>query len=189
MGKSIAIPLGIGAVLLGVILSLAWISRKRPLATGDRAPSVILPSVSSVSFPIRAGGGHVMVVNFWATWCPPCVEEAPGLEEFATRMKPLGVRVVGVSVDQNLSELTNFIMSDHLTYPILRDPGQMVAARWGTTKFPETYIFDRHGRLADKIVGATDWNSPGMIQFVTALVDWKQSVISQKAATSGAGNW
>ncbi|MGH9358089.1 MAG: TlpA family protein disulfide reductase [Terriglobia bacterium] len=186
MGKRIAIPLSIGVVALGVILSLVWISRKHPLETGDRPPSVTLAAVNAVSFPIHAGGGHVVIVNFWASWCPPCVEETPGLEKFATRMKPLGVRVIGVSVDQNLAQLTNFITSYHLTYPILRDPGQTLAARWGTHKFPETYIFDRNGRLADKVIGATDWTSPGMIEFVTALVDWSRAVAPQQAAAS---NW
>jgi len=102
-------------------------------------------------------------------------------------MRPLGVRVIGVSVDQDLSQLTNFIASYHLTYPILRDPNQTLAARWGTYKFPETYIFDRDGRLADKVIGATDWNDPNMIQFVTALVDWNRAGVPQQAAA--AGNW
>ena len=186
MSKSTAILLAAGAVLLGVFLSLGWIRGNYPLETGDHAPSVALPAVNSVSFPIHAGGGRVVIVNFWASWCPPCVEETPSLESFTARMKPLGVRVIGVSVDQNLSQLTSFIAAYHLTYPILRDPNQALAARWGTYKFPETYIFDRDGRLADKVIGATDWNAPGMIRFVTALVDWKQAGAPQKAA---AGNW
>ncbi|MGH9357379.1 MAG: TlpA family protein disulfide reductase [Terriglobia bacterium] len=187
MGKWIAIPLGIGIVVLVAFLSLAWIRGKRPLETGDRAPRVALPALNSVSFPIHTGSGRVVIVNFWASWCPPCVEETPSLEKFAARMKPLGVRVVGVSVDQDLSQLTNFIASYRLTYPILRDPNQALAARWGTYKFPETYIFDRDGRLADKVIGATDWDSPSMIQFVTALVDWNKAGAPQQAAA--ASNW
>jgi len=186
MSKSIAIPLAAGAVVLGALLSLAWIRRDRPLETGDRAPGAILPAVNSVSFPIHAGDGHVVIVNFWATWCPPCVEETPSLETFATRMRPLGVRVIGVSVDQDITQLTNFISRYHLTYPVLRDPNQALAARWGTYKFPETYIFDRDGRLADKVIGATDWNDASMIQFVTALADWNRAGAHQQAA---AGNW
>jgi len=186
MSKSITIPLAAGALVLGVLLSLGWIRGNRPLETGDRAPAATLPAVNSVSFPIHAGDGRVVIVNFWATWCPPCVEETPSLESFAARMRPLGVRVIGVSVDQDLSQLTNFIASYHLTYPILRDPNQAFAARWGTYKFPETYIFDRDGRLADKVIGATDWNDPNMIQFVTALVDWNRAGAPQQAA---AGNW
>lgn len=102
-------------------------------------------------------------------------------------MQPLGVRVIGVSVDQDLPSLQKFISGYGITYPILRDPYQALAGRFGTHMFPETYIFDRDGRLADKIIGATDWTDPEMIQFVQDLNHWPPTTAAKTA--SAPGNW
>lgn len=187
--KSLWLKLGIVAVVLGCVLAFVWgRGGTKVLAVGNRAPNFTLRQVNAGTFTLRDGGHHVTLVNFWATWCPPCVEEAPSLEKFARQMRPQGVRVVGVSVDQNLPDLQKFIASYHLTFPIVRDPNQALAGRFGTHMFPETYIFDRDGRLADKIIGATDWEDPHMIQFVEALVHWPPAGVAESAAaTSGGG--
>ncbi|MGH9326682.1 MAG: TlpA family protein disulfide reductase [Terriglobia bacterium] len=184
MSKSLWIECGIIAVLVGVVISLVWGRANHPLRTGDKAPGFTLQQVNASSFSFRDRGHDVVLVNFWATWCPPCVEEAPSLEKFAQQMKPLGIRVIGVSVDQNLAALQKFVAGYHLTYSILRDPNQSLAARFGTFKFPETYIFGRDGRLVDKIIGATDWEDPRMSQFISALADWKSAPRPQKAAAA-----
>jgi peroxiredoxin len=182
------IEAGIACAVVGAILFLVFRRAPHPLQVGARMPELTLPEMDSGTFSAREDRGRVVLVNFWATWCPPCVMEAPSLEKFAARMRPFGVRVVGVSVDQSLPDLTKFISSYHLTYPILRDPYQRVSSHFGTYKFPETYIFDRDGRLAEKIIGATDWDDPRMTRFVEALVHWPPPSSSgeEKAA---AGNW
>ncbi len=184
MSKSLWIMCGMVAVLAGVVISFVRGRSPRPLRTGDNAPVFTLQRVDSSSFSFRDSNHDVVLVNFWATWCPPCVEETPSLEKFAQRMKPLGVRVIGVSVDQNRAALQKFVADYHLTYSILRDPNQGLAARFGTYKFPETYIFGRNGRLVDKIIGAADWEDPRMTWFIDALVDWKTAPASPKAAAA-----
>ena len=109
------------------------------------------------------------MLNFWATWCPPCVEETPSLERFAEKAKPLGVVVLGVSVDTDLEALQKFVADYHLTFPIARDPSRALPARYGTFQFPETYILDRNGRVAEKIISNDDWDDPRMLSFVEAL--------------------
>lgn len=173
-------------VALAVILLLIFSRGPRKLQAGERAPDFTLEKVTSGAFSLREDRGHVVLVNFWASWCPPCVAEAPSLEKFAQQMRPLGVRVIGVSVDQNLSELQKFIAKYHLTYPILRDPNQRTMRRFGTYKIPETYILDRKGRLADKIISDTDWEDPRMIRFVDALVHWPPLNVSRESATDSA---
>lgn len=177
---------GVACVALGGLLFLLLRQTVYPLQVGARIPQVTLKELDSGAFSLREARGHVVLVNFWATWCPPCVMEAPSLEKFAEQVRPLGVRVLGVSVDQDLHDLTKFVSDYHLTYPILRDPYQSAASRFGTHLFPETYIFDRHGRLADKIIGATDWEDPRMIRFVEALVHWPLQSREQEPA---AGDW
>lgn len=175
------------AIIVGGAITLRARREQRPLATGDRVPSFTLQQASAGTLSFADSGHHVTLINFWATWCPPCVMEAPSLEKFAQQMRPLGVRVIGVSVDQNLPALQKFISRYGVTYSILRDPNQTLAGRFGTHMFPETYIFDSNGRLADKIIGATDWTDPEMIKFVQDLVRWPSATPSKAAAAPG--NW
>jgi cytochrome c biogenesis protein CcmG, thiol:disulfide interchange protein DsbE len=163
------------AVVVLVLLGAAafyWGHRRDTAAgvqIGDPAPEFTLPTLGRGAISLAGFPRQVVVLNFWATWCPPCVAEAPSLEKFSVETKPLGVTVIGVSVDQDPAALEKFIADYHLTFPIARDPEQQLAWRFGTFKFPETYIIDRNGRVAEKIVGAVDWQDPRMIAFVSKL--------------------
>lgn len=174
------------AVALGILALALRPKAAGAVAVGESVPAFSVPLIpadasdlpvvndhvaSDISqfADLRNYRGQVLVLNFWATWCPPCVEEAPSLENFARKVRPLGVEVLGVSVDQNASALAGFVVKYHLTYPVGRDPEQRLAGRYGTFKFPETYIIDRDGHLAEKIIGATDWDDPRMLTFVREL--------------------
>jgi cytochrome c biogenesis protein CcmG/thiol:disulfide interchange protein DsbE len=158
--------------------------RNHPLQVGDAAPNfTVARFVSPAGRPDEPSGKtdpqvairlsdyrhRVVLVNFWAAWCPPCVEEAPSLENFAEQTQPLGVTVIGVSVDQDTTLLQKFLDQHPTSFVIGRDPEQALAGRYGTSKFPETYILDRDGRLAEKIIGAIDWQDPRMLTYVRAL--------------------
>jgi peroxiredoxin len=157
-------------LIVGTSLFFAWRQRApHPVAIGDTAPDFTLPALNSGSLSLRHYRRQVLVLNFWATWCPPCIEEAPELEKFAEQTRTLGVTVLGVSVDQDPAALQKFIAQAHLSFPVARDPQQVVAGRYGTFKFPETYILDRDGRVAEKIIGATDWQDPRLLAFVRDL--------------------
>ena len=176
MSKSDGIK--IGAVVAFIVAGLFFSLHRGvvyPVAIGEYAPDFSLPrlingSLSPDPLHLYEERGHVVLVNFWATWCPPCVEETPSLEKFSTDMEKYGVEVIGVSVDQNAGALRKFIAQNHVTYPVARDPEQTTAGMYGTTQFPETYILDRDGRVAEKIIGARDWEDPMMLKFVRSLV-------------------
>ena len=160
----------LAALILGGAVFL--VVRRRPpraVAVGELAPRFELPSLAQGPARLRDFHGQVVVLNFWATWCPPCVEETPSLEKFAEQLRPAGVTVIGVSVDQDQEAIEKFVLAFHLTFSIARDPDQVLAGRYGTFKFPETYILDRSGRVAEKIIGPTDWQDPRIIEFVRGL--------------------
>jgi len=146
-----------------------------PVTVGQRAPAFTLPGLKSDNVSLAQYRGKVVVLNFWATWCPPCVMETPSLEQFASEMKSDGVTVIGVSVDENGQQLRQFVKEYHLTYPIARDPNAALSHRYGTFKFPETYIIGRDGHVAEKIIGETDWVDPNMIAFVKSLTNNRQA--------------
>jgi peroxiredoxin len=170
MSKTKAVKILVLLLIVGGAIFLAWRLRQpRPVDIGERAPDFTLPALTQGPLSLHDFGRQVVVLNFWATWCPPCVEETPGLEKFAEQMRHQGVTVMGVSVDQDGAALQAFVAEQHLSFPILRDPNQSVANRYGTFKFPESYIIDQDGRVAEKLIGPVDWQDPRIITFVQEL--------------------
>jgi cytochrome c biogenesis protein CcmG, thiol:disulfide interchange protein DsbE len=185
MGRKTVIYLAPAAILAAIGWLMLRPHQARALEVGDHAPDFSLPLAASSRADSGKGlvrlsdyRGHVLVLNFWGTWCPPCVAEAPSLEDFAEKVKPWGVEVLGASERKDLSSadededdpaLAGFINKFRLTYPIARDAAAGLAHRYGTFLFPETYIIDRHGRLAEKIISNIDWDDPRMLAFVRDL--------------------
>jgi peroxiredoxin len=170
MSKTNAVKILVLFLILGGAAFLALRLRSpRPVDIGERAPDFTLPTLTQGPLSLHDFGRQVVVLNFWATWCPPCVEETPSLEKFAEQMRLQGVAVMGVSVDQDVAALQTFAAQQHLSFPILRDPNQSVANRYGTFQFPETYIIDQEGRVAEKLIGAVDWQDPRVVTFVQEL--------------------
>ncbi len=173
VSKANLVKILLGVLVVSAVLSLALRPPPpHPIQVGEAAPDFTLPSLvqeAQGSLRLRDYRHRVVVLNFWATWCPPCVEEMPSLEKFAVKMRGQGVSIIGVSVDQDGAALRKFVVAARLSFPIARDPDQAVASRYGTSKFPETYILDRDGKVAEKIIGALDWEDPRIISFVQSL--------------------
>ena len=165
----------IGLAAVGVLWLALHPRAHGPVKLGERAPGFTLSQLPSGKLSLSQFKGKVVVLNFWATWCPPCIMETPSLEQFATEMRPQGVTVIGVSVDENESQLKQFIQRYHLSYPVARDPSAALAHRYGTYKLPESYIIGRDGHVAEKIIGGTNWTDPRMITFVKSLTGTAQA--------------
>jgi cytochrome c biogenesis protein CcmG, thiol:disulfide interchange protein DsbE len=114
--------------------------------------------------------GKVVVVNFWATWCPPCVEEMPSLNRLHDALRDEGAIVVGISVDDDRDAYQRFLSEYAITFPTTLDPERHLAAAYGTSMYPETYIIDPRGRIARKIIGAQDWASEEHVSYIRSLV-------------------
>jgi peroxiredoxin len=113
--------------------------------------------------------GQIVVLNFWATWCPPCVEEMPSLVEMQRRMKAKGVTVVAVSIDVDENAYKLFLKQHGVDLLTVRDPKQKVPVLYGTTGWPETFIIDRKGVMRRKFIGAVDWTEPEITEFLGKL--------------------
>jgi cytochrome c biogenesis protein CcmG, thiol:disulfide interchange protein DsbE len=117
--------------------------------------------------------GKVVVLNFWATWCAPCVDETPSLVALQKRIAPLDGTVLGVSLDDNQEAYLDFLKTFQINFPTYRDPTKKSALDFGTTKYPETYIITRRGRIDRKIVGPQDWISPEMTVYMDSVLKSK----------------
>ena len=170
MSKSNALKATVLTIILGVAAYIGIRQHEaRPVAIGDSAPEFSVPALPSGSLDLKSYQGQIVVLNLWATWCPPCVEETPSLEQFAEKMKAHGVVVLGVSVDEDVNALQDFVKANHISYPVGRDPDRALSARFGTYQFPETYILDRRGHVAEKVIGSIDWDDERIQNFVLNL--------------------
>ena len=143
--------------------------------SGSRPPHVGSPAKefsvtdSDHTVSLNQYRGQIVLVNFWATWCPPCVEELPSLMTLQERMKGRGVVVVGVSIDVDGDAYHRFLKLHNINFVTVRDPEQKVASAYGTSGWPETYIIDRQGVLRRKFVGPVDWNAPDIVAFLERM--------------------
>jgi len=113
--------------------------------------------------------GKVVVLNFWATWCPPCVEEMPALSRLHQQIIASGGLVLGISVDDDEAKFQKFLQDHQIAFPNYRDASKNIPASYGSFMFPETYIIDRDGKIARKIIGPQVWDSPEMIAYLKRL--------------------
>jgi cytochrome c biogenesis protein CcmG, thiol:disulfide interchange protein DsbE len=114
--------------------------------------------------------GKVVVLNFWATWCPPCVEETPALNRLQNYIASRGGMVLGVSVDEDPAAYEKFLKDQGVDFPTYRDPTRKTALDYGTSMYPETYIIDRRGKIARKVIGPQQWDSPDMRAYFDAIL-------------------
>ncbi len=155
------------AVLAGVIIDTF---REKVVVAGDTAPDFSITTDEGRTISRSNFGGKLLVLNFWATWCPPCLEEMPSLDQFQKKLAGSGVVVLGVSVDQNARAYRNFLSRVKVAFETARDPEGKINAEYGTFKYPETYIIDSRGKVIEKIVGPTDWTDPSVLSRVRALL-------------------
>jgi cytochrome c biogenesis protein CcmG/thiol:disulfide interchange protein DsbE len=115
--------------------------------------------------------GKVVVLNFWASWCPPCVEETPALNHLEKYIASRNALVLGVSIDDDHSAYEKFLQDQRVGFTTFSDPAmKKIENDYGTTMIPETYIIDRHGKIARKVIGPQQWDSPEMLAYFDALL-------------------
>ncbi len=123
------------------------------------APTLALADRAGRDVDLAGLRGKVVFVNFWATWCGPCREEMPSLEALARSFDPRETAFLAVSVDDEWAPVDAFFgQGAKPPFTLLLDPDQSVSKRWGTQKFPESWVVGKDGRLLYRIVGARDWS-------------------------------
>jgi len=114
--------------------------------------------------------GKVVVLNFWASWCPPCVNETPSMIRLQQYINSRNGVVLGGSIDEDPEAYAKFLKEFGINFPTFRDPSKKISLEYGTSIIPETYVIDRHGKIARKIIGEQRWDSPEMLAYFDALL-------------------
>jgi cytochrome c biogenesis protein CcmG, thiol:disulfide interchange protein DsbE len=158
-------------LLLGVFVYVIFDSfHQRLVEVGDSAPDFSITTDSGRTVTAGSFGGKLLVLNFWASWCQPCLQEVPSLEVFNRQFAPEGVVVLGVSVDKNENLYHRFLQQFPVTFQVARDPSWDIAANYGTFQLPETYIIDSSGKVVQKVIAAQNWMNPEFVQSIKKML-------------------
>ncbi len=151
------------ALLFAALLLAGCNTGNAPLGLVDKpAPALNLPG-----HPLAADRGHVVVLNFWASWCAPCLLEFPSLATLQRDMP--GIRVFAVSFDRDPAAYARFLERHPFPIRTALDASGRSNRAFGTTRPPETYILDPHGIVRRRFIGAQDWTSPEIESYIRAL--------------------
>ena len=142
------------------------------LAFLSAAPSLPIYDRSGKTVDLAKEKGRLVIIHFWATWCPPCVEEVPALSKFWEKYRgrnDLGLYTI--SVDKDWKTIDDFSAKNPNALPIYRDPNASTAQRFGSTQYPETYIANKNGRVIYRVQGAIEWSDPAVQQRIVQLLN------------------
>jgi cytochrome c biogenesis protein CcmG, thiol:disulfide interchange protein DsbE len=151
-------------------------ARSKPADINIPAPDFTIKDADR-SVTLSQLRGKIVVLNFWATWCPPCIEEMPSLVGLQKKFRGTDVIVVAVSVDDDSDDYHKFLKDHGIDLLTVREAGQKtnsgvvapVSSRYGTYKVPETYIVDRNGVIRRKFIGAVNWDQQEIAEYLSRL--------------------
>ena len=169
----ICLAVAAGVVLYALMQKKSYQGAFEPamVKVGKLAPDFKLPGLNGKMVSLSDYRGKVVLVNIWATWCRPCVAEMPSLEKLYQQLKGDAFEILAVSVDTTGgSAVAPFMNKHNLTFPALVDTGGITRLMYNTTGVPESFIINRQGILAKKIVGPLDWAAPEVLSYLRQLM-------------------
>lgn len=143
----------------------------KSVVAGDLAPDFQLEDTQGNKVSLSDLRGKVVLVNFWATWCPPCIEEMPSMERLNEVLAGDEFVMLAINTEENgRSIIPAFLERTPYTFPILYDNEGVVQKSYGVFKFPESFIVNKDGTVAEKIIGPLDWSSIKTITYFKNLI-------------------
>ena len=164
----------IGLAIFSAVFGVVWLqsAKYEPLTVGKVAPNFSLPDLADKSVQLTDYRGKVIFLNFWATWCKPCQEEMPSMEQLYRAYEKDGLVILAVSIDRvtTKKDIPPFVKSMNLTFPVLVDSWGQTDKRYKLMGVPETYIIDRDGVLREKVIGPRDWTRKENLAVIDELL-------------------
>ena len=172
----------IGLVLAGLI-GAGWMVKDRflPVEVGTAAPDFTATDLEGRRVSLSDLDGEVVLLNIWATWCPPCIEEMPSMQRLYRQLGPEGLKIVAVSVDAELGrsdasgkiggDIRRFVDEMGLTFDIWHDPDGSIQQTYRTTGIPESFVIDRDGNIVRKDIGGKLWDSEERLESIRRLLE------------------
>lgn len=152
-------------------LTAAEVEPLQPLSEPRPAPAFSFPDMDGQTHHLDDYAGRVLVVNFWATWCPPCVREMPALDRLQSELADDGVVVFGANLGETAEDIAAFLQRVPVDFPLLLDPDMNAGMEWGVRGLPTTYIIDGQGQILFEVLGDKHWDDPVIVEQIRALAD------------------
>ncbi len=140
-----------------------------PLQQRANAPDFTLTDVDGKIHRLSDYRGKVVIVNFWATWCPPCREEMPSMQKAWETLREKDVVMLAINIGENEDTIFQFIANYPVDFPLLMDLDSTVIGNWPVKGLPTTFIVDTQGRLAYRAIGGREWNTPDLLKLAQKL--------------------
>lgn len=163
--------LAFGLLMFGGLLQAA--QTLTPLENQPPAPDFELKDVDGKQHRLSDYRGKVVIVNFWATWCPPCREEMPSMQRAWERLKGDGVVMLAVNVGEDEEQVFTFTADYPVDFPMLLDQDSTVISKWPIKALPTTFVIDQEGRIVYRAVGGREWDDPALLIPVRRLQQGK----------------
>ena len=140
-------------------------------AVADRpvAPEFALADIDGVMHRLSDYRGQVVIVNFWATWCPPCREEMPSMQRAWEQIQDEDMVILAIDVGEDEDTIFTFTADYPVEFPLLLDLDSRVIQEWPVRGLPTTFIVDPQGRIAYRAIGTRDWEDPALLETLRAL--------------------
>jgi thiol-disulfide isomerase/thioredoxin len=135
------------------------------------APALALPSLSGGTVRLEQMRGRVVLINFWAVWCPPCRKEMPSMARLATKLGERPFTILGVNVGESPDDIRAFLKQVPVNFPILLDAEGENLKPWQVFAFPTSYVVDKRGRVRLGLFGSIEWDAPETVSRLEALLD------------------
>ncbi len=166
------IIIGVGIIILLQTKDASFnLSEKSRLVKGVPAPNFTLPGLDGKTVSLADYRGKVVLLNIWATWCPPCVDEMPSMEKLHQELKDEGFEILAVSIDVSEAKAVFPFMKKHnLSFPALTDSKGAIKSLYQTTGVPESFIIDKDGIIVEKVIGPRDWATADAIRYFRNLI-------------------
>ena len=137
---------------------------------GEPAPALQAIDLAGKTWRLADLRGRAVLVNFWATWCPPCRAEMPSLQDMAAIYGPDKIVVLAINFKESRNTAARFAQASALSLPVLLDPDGSIARQWGARVFPTTVLIDSTGQPRQRIRGEVEWSSQGAEQLIAPLL-------------------
>ena len=166
--RTLQVLMLVAIAALGVVIGDSL--RDRVVQAGDEAPDFSVVTEGGLTLTRSNFGGKVLVLNFWATWCAPCIQEIPMLNQLSEMYRDKGLVVLGVSVDKNPGNYRQFLERFNIQFATAHDPQAAISDSYGSYRYPETYIIDSDGTVVQKVIAVPNWTGPEMRAFLDNLL-------------------
>ncbi len=140
-----------------------------PLADKESAPPLVLTDIDGVKHDIRDYRGKPVIINFWASWCPPCRRELPSMNRAWEKIKNEGIVMLAVGVGEDEDSVVDFMTDNPINFTVLLDRRADVSAHWPVGALPTTFVLDKKGRLVYQAIGEREWDNKRLLDKVRAL--------------------